>query len=305
MADFIRGADFHLDFINPSLKAITRKQQGQGDELDQLEKYMEDKYISHCEPGNPMHFMATWWIRGAIAKSRFIRNLAEAADSKAPRDEAHRDAGISYALRMLECDAKIVKSKMTQGFRWMIYLNFPFPAFVHIVHDLRRRPIGDHAVHAWEVMSENCAARFLEQSDMDSHMARRALPFHKIFYGVVMAAWAARETALMNAGVGGSEQPPQIIVQLRAKMEQLAMGNGADGLGEGAGDVSVGDIDLNMNAPMDAGTGFLMGGGNGDLMGQGMDPFSLMHMQAPMNMEVNHFGWPSMSGWNSVGGTGW
>jgi hypothetical protein len=222
--DFIRHCSFHLDFINPALKSVAgispSESTSKVDELAVLEQRLEEKYLKHCDPQNSLHFMTIWWVRGQLAKSRFIRYLSESSKSNVQPTVAQRDEGIAYALDMLRHDTKIMSSKHSKGFRWLIYLNFPFPAYVHIVQDLRMRPLSGHAAIAWNAMSENFVARFLDIDGRDKFMDRRDNPFFKIFATVIFQAWAAREAAMMNMELGERE-PPQIVTQIKARMARI------------------------------------------------------------------------------------
>lgn len=297
IGDYLRHCSFHLDFVNPALKSVARKQP-EGDELSALEHIIESKYLRYCDLQNPLHFMVTWWARGQLAKLRFIRSLADYS-KVTQRTDAQRDASISYALAMLDCDSKIMANKHSKGFRWLIYLNFPFPAYVHIVQDLRRRPYSEHARVAWDVMSENCAARFLDVDGRDKFMDRKDNPFFMIFAGVVFQAWAAREAAMANLPPSEKEAPPMIVTQIRARMAKLdaesAQGDsqqqGADEAA-GAGDQS-----------MFLGTDLSSFGVDNDLsaMDQG---FPLLQEQNLMGFNTNAWGWPAPT-FNPMMGHGW
>jgi hypothetical protein len=239
--DFVRHCSFHLDFINPAMKSIIRKQFSQldleGDELSKLEKLMEETYLQHLDPQNPLHFMTIWWARGQLAKSRFMKHLSECDLAQATDDR--RDVGTSYALTMLECDTRIMSSKRNKGFRWLIYLNFPFPAYVHIVQDLRRRPLSDHASSAWRIMSENCAVRFKDVDTRYRFMDNKENPFFKIFADVVFQAWTAREAAMANVEPSQRDPVPSIVTQIQARMAKIAAESAqVEGMQEGTGDGS-------------------------------------------------------------------
>src|SRR5271168_2029549 len=103
-----------------------------------------------------------------LAKCHLLEHHSKYSSSSVHQTDAQRDAAISHALRMLECDTKFMTSPLTKGFLWLVHFHFPFPAYIHIVQDLRKRPIEEHAEKAWEVMSDNYEARFMnmEQDDI-------------------------------------------------------------------------------------------------------------------------------------------
>jgi hypothetical protein len=286
IGDFLRHCSFHLDFINPALKSVARPKYLElnvgGDQLIALERMIEDKYLRYCDPQNPLHFMTIWWARGQIAKTRFIKYLAESSQTLTEQTDTQRDTGISYALALLESDTKILDAKFTKNFNWLIYLNFPFPAYVHVVQDLKKRPLAAHAVAAWNTMSENCAARFLSVDGRDKFMDKKENPFFKIFAGVVFQAWAARTEAM---GPGNVEAPPKIVTQISERMARIEAKFGLenDG-GQEGGEAGLAMGMGNMGASYDMEQGF----GNMDTAAFGAFP-----EQGAMGLDFQSWGWPA------------
>jgi hypothetical protein len=293
--DFTRHCAFHLEFINPALKSVARSQATtpDGDDLATLERNMEEKYLRYCDPQNPLQFMTLWWARGQLAKTRFIRYLAQSAIGATHGTEAQMSAGMSYALSMLECDTKIMSSNFGKKFRWLTYLNFPFPAYVHIVHDLRKRPNSDHASLTWRIMSENCAARFTDVEDRDKFMTKRGNPFFKIFAGVVFQAWNAREAVIAQTGASPVE-PPSIVTQIRERLANLqasAVEEDAQHSGEGR----AGTDDASMLLGTDLASSYQ------DFAN--LDPGAFPAFQEQASMGFN-WAWPTPN-YHSMMGRGW
>ncbi|KAB8301433.1 hypothetical protein EYC80_003300 [Monilinia laxa] len=164
LADFIRNTTFHLDFNNPALKPAAKDIQhdpsGEGSELANLEKLIEDKYLKFCDPENPIHFMTIWTTRFSISKWHLVEHWHFSGKNYSSKVGLVRDATISHALTMLECDTKLMTSPLVKGFIWMSYMYFPFPAYFQIVQNLKRRPLSEQAEQAWETMTANYEARF-------------------------------------------------------------------------------------------------------------------------------------------------
>lgn len=217
LAEFIRHTVFHLDFTNPALKPIAKHLQDgpapEGGELVKLEEIIEDQYLKFCDLENPIHFMTVWTTRAHLAKYRLLEHHSRYSSATPRRTETQHGAATSYALRMLECDTKIMTSSLTKGFSWLNQFYFPFPAYIQITQDLRRRPVNEHAQQAWEVMSDNYEARF------DSHM-RDDSPFFDIFTRIVLQAWEACEATSKN--LGDRSTPPRIVSSIRHTLAQIA-----------------------------------------------------------------------------------
>ena len=153
-ANVIRHTEFHLDVTTPALKAIVQHHHNgpppRGDELKQLGDSIENRYLRYADAENPFHFMTIWTTRCQIARHRLIEYVSKSTNSGAGWKASQRDDALSYALEMLECDTKIMSSTVTKGFRWFNHFYFPFLAYIHIVQDLKRRPI-DEQEDSWEV----------------------------------------------------------------------------------------------------------------------------------------------------------
>lgn len=220
IGDFVRHSSSHLDFINPILRSIPRRGAigtiADATELAALETMIESKYLEACDPDNALHYMTIWVARVAIAKAKFTHHLSVSSQTPQPPLDAKNDTGIAHARAMLESDTKLMSSPLIKGFRWMVYLHFPFPAYVHLVDDLKRRPLGEYAAKAWTAMSDNCTARFMDHVNLADPADKRENPFFKIFAGMVLQAWSAREKAL-----GHSKEPPLIVSQIQQRLTRM------------------------------------------------------------------------------------
>jgi hypothetical protein len=288
LGEFVRHTIFHLDFTSPALKPIVRH--GlilEVAELATLEKMIEGKYLKFCDPENPLHFMTIWWTRAYLAKCRLLEHHSRYSSSVHQTD-AQRDTAISHALRMLECDTNLRTSPLTKRFLWLVHLHFPFPAYIQIVQDLRRRPSSEQAEQAWEVMSDNYEATFIfVAKDVQS-------PFFKIFTKIVLQAWEAREAAFSQ--MGEPLMPPRIVSSIRHRVAQMAQNIQIADTQQPNGVAGMGIDNFLMSVPIDSGSHGLMynmeGQGGYGVTGPGVYPN--MPRQAPLNIDVNHLDWAAM-----------
>ncbi|KAJ8115454.1 hypothetical protein OPT61_g2904 [Boeremia exigua] len=213
IGNYIRYNAWHLDFVNPMLRPVLRATQHlfdpYDDNLNGLEDIVERRHLKLCNTENPLHFTTIWWARNYLAKYRFLLHCSRHSKNPDQQTGEERDAILSYALRMLECDTALMSSPLTKGYRWLIQFHFPFPAYVRIVQDLHARPIGTHAEKAWEIMNANYAVRFVD-------MEPSANILFKMFASTVLQAWAARHAALF--GQDNAEGPRRMIIDIKKKL---------------------------------------------------------------------------------------
>jgi hypothetical protein len=184
-----------------------------------LEKTIEEKYLASCNLENPLHFMTIWTMRGYLAKNRLLQYYSQYSATSVQQTELQRYVGISHALRMLECDTNLMTSPLIKGYLWLLHLQFPFPAYIHLLQNLKKRPTEKNADHTWEVMSNNYEVRMMDVKDDER-------PFFIVFSRIVFQAWDAREQ------VARQQQtllvPPRIVSDIRNKVTEMMWNFGQD-----------------------------------------------------------------------------
>ena len=258
LGEYTRHSKPYLEFTQPALKPIAKDYP----DIDGIEKIMEEKHLCHCDLENPLHLITVWTARGSFAKTRLLKYYAKLTSqpSTPGRTETHRDTLMNLAFRMLECDTQILACPATKGMQWQPRTYFPFPAYVHIVQDLRARPLSAVADRAWEVMADNYEGWLAGANLTDES------PFRK-FSKVLTLAWDARREATNET------TPPRVVAIIQRKLAELS------GLSPATSD----GMDLSAAPPPSFGDqdfGFL-----------DMPDASLMGLAQP-SLDVNQFTWP-------------
>ncbi|KAL2137145.1 hypothetical protein VTI74DRAFT_8777 [Chaetomium olivicolor] len=212
LGDFVRHCPFHLSFIDP-LMTIFAEAKGtlRGRGLRDLQKAIEETHLRHCDPDNPLHLMTIWTARGFLAKNFLLEHCS--------RHPTGSPAVIAHSLTMLDCDTKLLASPLTRGFRWHTNFHFPFLAYACLLQYLKKEP-QEAAERIWEAMSENYDARGI---DNWASTEPNGEPFFALLSRIVVQAWEARETFLLQQGNESLEgqSPPRIVVNIRARMERM------------------------------------------------------------------------------------
>lgn len=284
LADFVRHTPAHLEFTNPALKPVAREVP-EGGAVAALERRIESEDLAGCDEENPVHFMAMWHARWYLARCHLLEHYASASGRSGQPTDAQLDKMLSLAMRMVLCDTKMMTAPHARGYRWFLRSHFPFPAFIHIVHDLRRRPRSGLAGRAWEVMSDNYDVRF---PFTGSHLT----PIFKLFSRLVLSAWEAYEAVVEP---GEEVVTPRIVQRVRERTAEVL---GEEGVaGEKGGGAGKAEVNASAGAaPVGFGEdSFMYGLGPQDehaganAMGYtnvpGPDPFQFMS---------NQFNWPPM-----------
>ncbi|RAK97960.1 transcription factor domain protein [Aspergillus ibericus CBS 121593] len=272
LGEFIRHSTFHLDFTSPSLKTIAKGRKG--DAVSALERSIEDKYLRHCNPENALHYMTIWTMRGFLAKYLLLEHYSKY--SPAQQTDEQRNTASIYALRMIECDTKLMTSPLTKRYIWHVHLFFPFPAYLHIIQAIKKRPTGDRADKMWKVMSENYEARMVD--------AETPTPFLTLFARIVFQAWEVYEAARRQ--LGQTVSPPGIVLRIQAKLADATPATEVSNAGQPRDDA----LD-NLQVP----TSIDQGIHDPSYGMEGLDGYPDMFEQTAMDIDAYLSGWPSMN----------
>lgn len=217
LGEYMRHTAFSLNFGNAALRPIAKHFQKSSapdsDHLVKLEEMLESQYLKFCDEENPIHFMTIWSLRAQLAKYNMLEYNLRLATSSSPHSEAQYDAATRWALRMLECDTKVMTSPLTKRFLWLGQLNFPFPAYFHVTQDLRRRASKLQAQQAWDIMSANWDGWSLIQ--VPNHTS-----VFQMFAKMIIQTWEACECAGSESNQDGT-RTPRIIVSVKNILAQI------------------------------------------------------------------------------------
>ncbi|KEF59482.1 uncharacterized protein A1O9_04326 [Exophiala aquamarina CBS 119918] len=302
LGDFLRYNTLHLDITNPVLKQIARPSQsdsisGETDDISRLEAEIEAKYLKFCDEENPLHFLTIWTTRAQLAKWRLMEHcLKYIDDASIARTESQRDTATSIAMRVLQCDTKIMSSPLTRGFVWLHHLYFPFPAYLQVAQDLRTRPHSKLNRQAWEVLSDDYEAW---SKYLDDKEGRGKSPVFLIFAKLILQAWDTSKTS------GHIQQEPKIVSSILETMAQTTMGAQEDTDTDTAQPANIMDMgidELSMSMPMnfvDQNLSYDMAVQARSMFGPAV--YSGMAPQPTWSLQ-DRFSWNSMSSYPGWGG---
>ncbi|OAA43604.1 Transcription factor [Metarhizium rileyi] len=172
--------------------------------------HMESKYLEHCDPEIPLHFLTLTMTRQALSKMRVINYLVRMYSADEPLKDTERDYLFLLSVQMVEYDNVVHASDSLRPFRWFAAHHFPFPAYMFLVQELRQRCSGPMVERAWEAVAANHALRGL--------MRNLHSPMHNAFGRHFVKAWDAHVEACMASGEA-SRPPPSFIAILRDRAE--------------------------------------------------------------------------------------
>ncbi|KAI1329212.1 hypothetical protein F5Y16DRAFT_367028 [Xylariaceae sp. FL0255] len=214
LSDFTRSNTITFSFNSPELRHIMSSPQPavMEKELAALEKTIENQYLQHCDANNSLHFMTIFFAREQLAKYWLVANfLRHASEDNIEETSEQRDAALLHAIEILHCNTKLMTSPLSRGFMWFTCMNFPFSAYIHILQELRHRPLCTLAKRAWETMTDDYDARFSVVSPGDGRLFDTVSKY-------VLRAWSDIEKKLLENGKPCFE--PRMVSDIKSKCRQ-------------------------------------------------------------------------------------
>ncbi|KAF3133316.1 hypothetical protein TWF594_009263 [Orbilia oligospora] len=193
-------------------KALDNDQQ-----LDEITSKLEEKYIRHCDPINPLQLFTSIVCRSALTNLRLMtHHPIRRADNGTGMSQEEKDSLFSDSIKIMEYDNLCHSSRSIQKFLWHTKSFFQWHAFIYLLGELRHRPQGPEVEKAWAQVDEVFEHHYewLERKD-ELHSAIRA---------VALKAWENRETQIRKAGKV-VEQEIRVPVFVQTIREMYAISN--------------------------------------------------------------------------------
>ncbi|RVD82124.1 uncharacterized protein DFL_006558 [Arthrobotrys flagrans] len=193
-------------------KALDNDQQ-----LEEITSRLEEKYIRHCDPINPLQLFTSIICRSALTNLRLMtHHPIRRPDNGAGMSQEEKDSLFSDSIKIMEYDNLCHSSRSIQKFLWHTKSFFQWHAFIYLLGELRQRPQGPEVEKAWAQVDEVFEHHYewLERKD-ELHSAIRAL---------ALKAWENRETQIRKAGKV-LEQEVRIPVFVQTLREMYASSN--------------------------------------------------------------------------------
>jgi hypothetical protein len=179
--------------------------------LDGFCAHMEGTYLAHCDPKIPVHFFTMTMTRQSLCKMRVLNFLVRMNNPDGvPFKDVEQESLFLQATQMIEYDNVVQSSDSLAPFKWYARHHLPFPAYMFLVQELRKRVHGPMVERAWDAIAANYELRGLLNNFHN--------PMHVAFKGTFIKAWDAYDSAQRSMG----KQPPipRFIVVLKERAEE-------------------------------------------------------------------------------------
>ncbi|KAF3932591.1 hypothetical protein ABW20_dc0107955 [Dactylellina cionopaga] len=177
------------------------------EQLADISKKLEERYIRYCDPVNPLHLFTSIVCRAALTNLRLMtHHPIRRPDGGAGMSQEEKDSLFSDSIKVVEYDNLCHSSRSLQKYLWHVKSFFQWHAFIYLLGELRHRSHGPEVEKAWAQVDEvfEHHHEWLERKD-ELHAAIRAF---------ALKAWECREGLL--AKVPGKLQQVKIPMFVQA-----------------------------------------------------------------------------------------
>ena len=170
--------------------------------IDDYAKFVEATYLSSLDPSVPLHLFTIMITQQSLRKVQLVANVSSVLREPLASPEL-RQWAFEESLRLLEDDNTMQSTPSLQGWLWYTHMHFPFPAYMFLVHELKRTCSGEMCSRAWEAMDRNHRLRNLVGP------GKKGSPMHLAYGKHFLEAWDARVQA--EGEQGRILQTPDVV----------------------------------------------------------------------------------------------
>ena len=208
-----RIAKFRQEGINPSQWDLHASGSvvERGESLKEIEEILETKYLRYCDPTQPLHLLTMLTARLSMNTVRFLTHHPRRWASIEQTPLSERQLVWEICIKLLEQYTMWQSNPQLKQFAWHAAYFRQWPAFIHILDNLRANPQIAHAEKAWQLIGS------MYENNPDMVLETRK-PIHVAVGNLCLKAHSAREAALQNQNIC---PPPtaEFILQLRRQRE--------------------------------------------------------------------------------------
>ncbi|EPS43041.1 hypothetical protein H072_2977 [Dactylellina haptotyla CBS 200.50] len=179
------------------------------DQLENISKTLEEKYIRHCDPINPLQLFTSIVCRSALANLRLMtHHPVRRPDGGAGMSPEEKDALFSNSIKIMEYDNLCHSTRSIQKYLWHTKSFFQWHAFIFLLGELRIRAQGSEVEKAWAQVDEVFEHHYewLQKKD----------ELHSAIIALALKAWECREGLLKQLGKLETTAIPIFVQTLRA-----------------------------------------------------------------------------------------
>ena len=195
--------------------------------IKELETIYVEKYLQHCDPRIPLHFISLSTSQLALCRMKFIsHHPRNQPDGGAHISQAESDFVFENGVRLLELDTECTKTQFSQQLLSSMTAKSQIDAAIYVLSELRRRATGDLVTTAWKVVGTLYEEHPILTQDTTN-------TFYVALGDLTLSAWETRQRELLQRQGARIEEitPPYIYSLMATRKRETADLNTVPALG--------------------------------------------------------------------------
>ncbi|KAJ5780392.1 hypothetical protein N7457_005552 [Penicillium paradoxum] len=182
----VEGSKVKLwDFLSSSSMSLVDKDKA----IDELETYLEENFIRHCDKSIPLHMATETMARSAIYYTRFMaHHPRQYQDPNTRISQAEKDVIFEYSLKMIEYADYAQSNSVVQKFSWHMVNHMPWDAIIFMLSEMQHRADPEEKSKVWQLIGRV----YLVYSGHIRDMGKKdPTPLHMAIQNLILKAWWA------------------------------------------------------------------------------------------------------------------
>ena len=178
--------------------------------IDALERLLEQKFLRHCDPSIPLHFLSLMVAKFSICMMRLqSHHPRQNSDGGMRISQEEKTLLFSNSVKAMEYENLIHSNSGTQRFLWNVAVHFQYNALIYTLSELRYRMVGVEIDRAWQQIEE-----FYEHHP--EILTERKNALYVAIGNLTIKTWEARDVELARQHRSLQTEPPHFISKLRS-----------------------------------------------------------------------------------------
>jgi hypothetical protein len=185
--------------------------------INELENIYVEKYLRHCDPRIPLHFISLSISQLALCRMRFIsHHPRNQPDGGAHMSQEETDLVFENAVKLLDLDLDCKKTQFSQQLLASMAARSQVDALIYMLSELQSRSTGELVTTAWKVVG-------ILYEDHPELTEDTTNTFYVALGDLTISAWETRQRELLQRqGVRIEEVTPSYIYSLMATRKREA-----------------------------------------------------------------------------------
>ncbi|KAJ5357487.1 hypothetical protein N7541_004645 [Penicillium brevicompactum] len=154
--------------------------------IDELEEFMESRFLRYCDKSIPLHMVTRLMARSAVHYTRLMaHHPRQYRDQNIRISPAEKNIIFESALKMTKYADHAQNNPVVRRFSWHTVNHMPWDAIIFMLSELRNRTDPEEKSTVWQLIGNVYSQHILESGK------KASTPLHLAIESLIIKAWRA------------------------------------------------------------------------------------------------------------------